>query len=49
MKYSSLEFNREAAFGFRLDIPAGSAVRFKPGDKKEYNWSRSQGKDVYMD
>ena len=32
---TSLEFNREAAFGFRLDIPAGSAVRFEPGDKKE--------------
>lgn len=32
---ASLEFDREAAFGFRLDIPAGSAVRFEPGDIKE--------------
>lgn len=31
----SLEFPREAAFGMRLDIPAGTAVRFEPGDEKE--------------
>lgn len=31
----ALEFNREDAFGFRLDIPAGTAVRFEPGDPKE--------------
>lgn len=29
-----LEFDREAAFGKRLDIPATTAVRFEPGDKK---------------
>lgn len=29
-----LEFNRAAAFGMRLDIPATTAVRFEPGDKK---------------
>ncbi len=28
---AALEFNREAAFGKRLDIPAGTAVRFEPG------------------
>lgn len=32
---SYLDFNREAAFGTRLDIPAGTAVRFEPGDEKE--------------
>ena len=31
----SLEFNRAAAFGMRLDIPAGTAVRFEPGESKE--------------
>lgn len=31
----SLEFDREAALGFRLDIPAGTAVRFEPGDMRE--------------
>ncbi len=29
-----LEFDRDAAFGRRLDIPATTAVRFEPGDKK---------------
>ena len=32
---SYLDFDREAAFGTRLDIPAGTAVRFEPGDEKE--------------
>ena len=29
-----LDFGRDAAFGMRLDIPAGTAVRFEPGDEK---------------
>ena len=29
-----LQFDRAAALGFRLDIPAGTAVRFEPGDTK---------------
>ena len=32
---SELRFDREAAMGFRLDIPAGTAVRFEPGDTRE--------------
>ena len=28
----ALRFNRESAFGMRLNIPAGTAVRFEPGD-----------------
>lgn len=31
----ALEFNREKAFGLRLSIPAGTAVRFEPGESKE--------------
>ncbi|MCD0420430.1 urease subunit gamma [Rubrivivax sp. JA1024] len=31
----ALEFDRAAAFGMRLDIPAGTAVRFEPGATKE--------------
>ena len=31
---AGLEFDRDAAHGFRLDIPAGTAVRFEPGDRK---------------
>lgn len=30
----SLAFTRELAFGMRLDIPAGTAVRFEPGEEK---------------
>ncbi|PVH26602.1 urease subunit beta [Sphingobacterium corticibacter] len=31
----SLEFVREDAFGMRLNIPASTAVRFEPGEKKD--------------
>ena len=31
----ALDFDREAARGFRLNIPAGTAVRFEPGDERE--------------
>lgn len=31
----ALHFDREAARGFRLDIPAGTAVRFEPGQQRE--------------
>ena len=30
----SLDFDRAAARGFRLDIPAGTAVRFEPGQRR---------------
>lgn len=29
---AALAFDREAAFGMRLNVPAGTAVRFEPGD-----------------
>lgn len=29
-----LKFDRSAAYGMRLDIPAGTAVRFEPGDER---------------
>ncbi|PSF38357.1 urease subunit beta [Aphanothece hegewaldii CCALA 016] len=31
----ALQFEREATKGMRLNIPAGTAVRFEPGDEKE--------------
>jgi urease subunit beta len=31
----ALRFERAAAFGMRLDVPAGTAVRFEPGDRRE--------------
>jgi urease subunit gamma/beta len=30
----ALDFDRAAARGMRLDIPAGAAVRFEPGERK---------------
>ena len=32
---SALAFEREQTRGFRLDIPAGTAVRFEPGQSRE--------------
>ena len=32
---SALAFDREDTRGFRLDIPAGTAVRFEPGQERE--------------
>ncbi|OUL37533.1 urease subunit beta [Nostoc sp. T09] len=32
---TALNFDREQARGMRLNIPAGTAVRFEPGDEKE--------------
>jgi urease subunit beta len=32
---AALHFDRLRATGFRLDIPAGTAVRFEPGDTRE--------------
>lgn len=30
----ALRFDRETAYGFRLQVPAGTAVRFEPGENK---------------
>jgi urease beta subunit len=38
-----LDFDREAARGFRLDIPAGTAVRFEPGQSREVNLVKYAG------
>jgi len=32
---AALSFDRMAALGYRLDIPAGTAVRFEPGQSRE--------------
>lgn len=39
-----LQFNREEAFGYRLDIPAGTAVRFEPEEEKEVTLIKLAGK-----
>lgn len=39
-----LEFDRDAAFGCHLNIPATTAVRFEPGDQKEVEVVTYSGK-----
>ncbi|MDG6773702.1 urease subunit beta [Thiomicrorhabdus sp. ZW0627] len=43
---TGLVFDREAAKGFRLDIPAGTAVRFEPGQKRKVQLVKIAGKEV---
>lgn len=43
---SALEFERRKARGFRLDIPAGTAVRFEPGQTREVTLVAYAGKRV---
>ncbi|MCW0221159.1 MAG: urease subunit beta [Prosthecobacter sp.] len=45
---TSLDFDRAASLGFRLNIPAGTAVRFEPGDTREVEVVAFAGKrEVY--
>ena len=39
----ALEFDREQSKGMRLDIPAGTAVRFEPGQERTINLVRVSG------
>jgi urease subunit gamma/beta len=39
----ALDFDRASAFGMRLDIPAGTAVRFEPGQSREIDLVRIGG------
>ncbi|MEM9444403.1 MAG: urease subunit beta [Verrucomicrobiota bacterium] len=44
----SLDFDRNLALGFRLNIPAGSAIRFEPGDLREVELVAMAGtREVY--
>jgi urease beta subunit len=43
-----LEFDRAAAYGYHLDIPSGTSVRFEPGEEKEVQLTRMGGaKRIY--
>jgi urease subunit beta len=45
---TALQFNRQGARGFRLNIPAGTAIRFEPGDTREVELVALAGKrEVY--
>ena len=39
----ALKFDRDQARGFRLDIPAGTAVRFEPGQERDVRLVRYAG------
>ncbi len=44
----ALQFDRSLAFGMRLNIPAGTAVRFEPGDSKRVELTEIAGaKAIY--
>jgi urease beta subunit len=44
----ALRFDRAAARGHRLDIPAGTAVRFEPGQTREVSLVPFQGRrEIY--
>jgi len=40
---AALSFDRQTALGYRLDIPAGTAVRFEPGQSREVSLIPYQG------
>lgn len=42
----ALDFDRTAAFGTRLDIPAGTAVRFEPGQEKSVTLTTFGGEQI---
>ena len=43
-----MEFNRERAFGMRLNIAAGTAVRFEPGEEKQVELVRLGGNKIVV-
>jgi urease subunit beta len=42
----ALDFPREKSYGYRLNIPAGTSIRFEPGDTKEVELCELGGKRI---
>lgn len=42
----ALEFSRKQSYGYRLNIPAGTSVRFEPGETKEIELTEFGGKKI---
>jgi len=42
----SLSFDREQAYGFHLNIPAGTSLRFEPGDQRKVELTEFGGKKI---
>lgn len=43
---SALQMDRDAVYGYRLDVPAGSSVRFEPGIEREISVVPFVGKRI---
>jgi urease beta subunit len=41
---AALQFDRQAAYGMRLNIPSGTTVRFEPGDEKTVELTEIRGR-----
>ena len=44
----ALDFDREASRGMRLNIPAGTSVRFEPGEEKEIELVQFAGERIIL-
>lgn len=42
----ALDFPRKQSYGYRLNIPAGTSVRFEPGETKEISLTEFGGKKI---
>ena len=42
----ALSFPREKAYGFHLNIPAGTSIRFEPGDSRQVELTEYGGKKI---
>jgi len=42
----ALEFPRRKSYGFHLNIPAGTSIRFEPGDSKKIELTEFSGKRI---
>ena len=42
----ALEFSRKKSYGFHLNIPAGTSIRFEPGDSKKIELTEFSGKKI---
>ena len=43
---SALDFSRQDAYGYHLNIPAGTSIRFEPGETKEVEIVEYGGKKI---
>jgi Urea amidohydrolase (urease) beta subunit len=44
-----LDFPRKQSYGFHLNIPAGTSIRFEPGDSRNIELTEFSGKRIVLD